>query len=66
MHLLTLASGYTLYLRGAGRLVKEMPREVYFCFQAHVIPWERAALPESMQYFQLEQATTLSNVLIHS
>lgn len=49
MHLLTLVSWYTIYLREASSLLEEMPCEAYFCFQAHVIPWERAALPEYMQ-----------------
>lgn len=52
MHLLTLVSWYTVYLRGASSQLEETPCEVYFCFQAHVIPWERAALPESTQPFQ--------------
>lgn len=52
MHLLTRVPGYPVYLRGASRQSEEMPCEVYFCFQAHVIPWERAALPDSMQPLQ--------------
>lgn len=38
-----LASAHTTHLRGASRHVKEMPWEVYFCLQAHVIPWEEGS-----------------------